>query len=192
MLSERTKALDRAMQVKEEIDRAKQQLEHRADHDALTGLINRSRFDALIQHKLAACELAGDRLALLYLDIDEFKQINDVHGHAIGDELLCLFAERLKAGLRELDLVARVGGDEFAAVLDGIDPDRAWAIAKELVNRLSRPYVIEHLTLQVSASIGVAAYPASGATAQTLLKAGDAAMYAAKHRGKRQCVPFAG
>jgi len=168
--------------------RARRELERRADHDALTGLVNRARFDALIQQRLAACRHGEGCLSVLYLDIDGFKQVNDAHGHATGDQVLRLFAARLKAAIRGSDVVARLGGDEFAALLDETSSDRAESIAKELVDRLSRPYAVERVTVHVSASIGVASFPRCGLTPHTLLAAADAAMYQAKHGGKRQCA----
>jgi diguanylate cyclase (GGDEF)-like protein len=125
---------------------------------------------------------------VLYIDVDGFKQINDTHGHAVGDELLRLFAARLKASLRETEVVARLGGDEFAVLIDPASPGGAVKTADGLIDRLSRPYRIGDVVLEVSASIGIASCPSAGTSAPALLDAADRAMYRAKRDGKRRHV----
>lgn len=128
----------------------------------------------------------GAQLVVLFVDIDDFKPVNDLHGHAVGDELLRDFAARLRAGVRADDVVARLGGDEFAVLIEGHSARVAQAHAAALVERLSQPYAIDSLTLSVSACIGIAGYPEDGTTAKALLAAADAAMYRAKGTGKRR------
>jgi diguanylate cyclase (GGDEF)-like protein len=159
-------------------------LTHQAYHDALTGLPNRSR---LIDRAGEAIEIAGatgNRLALLLLDLNGFKQVNDTAGHHTGDALLHAVGRRLAGALRDGDLVARLGGDEFAVLLTR-DPDeqRATAIAERLHERLRQPYDIEDRPVTVGASIGVALFPADATDIESLLRAADAAMYRAKRDG---------
>lgn len=162
--------------------------QHRAHHDALTGLANRALFDRIVEQQLTVCQRTGTHLSILYIDLDEFKAINDTHGHAIGDELLRAVALRLKACVRGSDVAARLGGDEFALVLLYADLDAAAAVAAKLVESLDSPFTLGELTLAVSASIGVAEYPASGASAAALLRNADDAMYRAKSAGLRYSV----
>jgi diguanylate cyclase (GGDEF)-like protein len=184
LLRERTAERDRAARAEAFLRREQRQLEHQASHDVLTGLMNRQRFDTVIHERVAACDRDGGELTLLYIDVDGFKRINDLHGHVIGDELLRLFAARMKAGVRESEVVARLGGDEFAVILDHAMPAQTLKTADGLIDRLSRPYRVGPLMVEVSASIGLAAYPASGTCARTLLEAADEAMYRAKRGGK--------
>ncbi len=132
----------------------------------------------------------GRRLTLLYIDMDGFKRVNDSHGHAMGDELLRLFAARIKASVRESEVVARLGGDDFVVILGHATQGPALEIADRLNDHLSRPYRIGSLAIEISASIGLAACPASGTHFETLLEAAeaaegaDAAMYLAKEGGR--------
>jgi diguanylate cyclase (GGDEF)-like protein len=122
----------------------------------------------------------------LYVDLDGFKAVNDTHGHAIGDELLCAVAGRLKDGIRGSDLAARLGGDEFAIVLVNTGTESAATVAGKLADSVSMPYPIGQLTIEISASIGVAGYPDSGASSEALLRSADKTMYKAKSGRKRQ------
>jgi diguanylate cyclase (GGDEF)-like protein len=164
------------------------QLERVTTRDGLTGLANRECFDAVLCARLIECERRAGQLTVLYVDVDGFKHINDLHGHAVGDELLRLFAARLRSGVRESEVVARLGGDEFAVLIDHATPAQALHTADGLIDRLSRPYRVDHLLLEVSASIGLASYPTAGTCARTLMAAADAAMYRAKRGGKRRFV----
>jgi diguanylate cyclase (GGDEF)-like protein len=188
LIQVRTVERDMAKQQAQHIHEIKQQFEYQAYHDPLTGLANRMLFNEIIKNGISAC--GTESLIVLYIDIDNFKQINDTHGHAIGDELLRLFAARLKAGLRESDVTARLGGDEFAAILMRTNLNHAKTTADALVESLSRPYVTNNLTLHASASIGVAGYPDSASSIEVLLRQADTAMYAAKARGKRRCAVY--
>jgi len=159
-----------------------------AMHDALTGLSNRSAFNSMVQHQIAFCKRTKSTLAILYIDLDGFKSVNDLYGHACGDALLCEVAERLQAAIRGSDLAARLGGDEFALLLVQAEERGAIAFASKLIEMLSEPYNMGDIVARVSASIGVACGPKSNDNADVLLKSADKAMYRAKSLGKsRAC-----
>jgi diguanylate cyclase (GGDEF)-like protein/PAS domain S-box-containing protein len=164
-----------------DLRRAERELEHRADHDSLTGLVNRHRLQAELH---AAIDRAADEdggLALLYIDLDGFKRVNDRGGHAVGDRLLRELAGRMQRAVRQNDLVARVGGDEFVVLLpDYHDVQAAGDVADSLRARLVAPYRLPEGLFQLDASIGVATFPADGADAEALLTHADRAMYADK------------
>jgi diguanylate cyclase (GGDEF)-like protein len=160
--------------------------QHRANHDGLTGLANRTLFNEIVNQQLLLCERNHTVLSILYIDLDGFKIINDGHGHETGDRLLRSVASRLKAGSRNSDVVARLGGDEFAIVMVGTNMKHATAAAEKLVECVSEPYVLDALTVRISASIGVSAYPDSGVTSEALLHRADRAMYKAKGLGRRR------
>jgi diguanylate cyclase (GGDEF)-like protein len=157
----------------------------RANHDALTGLANRALFSEILSQQLAICNRDSANLTIVFIDLDGFKLVNDVHGHAIGDEVLCTVAQRLKNAIREADLAVRLGGDEFALILIHASLNEARVVAQKLVDSLSVPYRIGSIDLEMSASIGIAGYPESGTTSEALLRHADEAMYKAKAAGKR-------
>ena len=159
-------------------------LEHQALHDALTDLPNRT----LLYDRLQQAILIGKReqhpLALLVMDLDRFKEINDTFGHHAGDDVLRQLAQRLKAHLRESDTVSRLGGDEFAVILPGVrDEAGATLTAGRILEALTQPLTIESEQLEMRASIGIVLFPRHGEDADTLLRHGDAAMYQAKRSG---------
>ncbi|MCF8209695.1 MAG: EAL domain-containing protein [Rhodoferax sp.] len=163
------------------------QLEHIAHFDALTSLPNRVLLADRLGQALVQSQRRQTSLAVAFLDLDGFKSINDHHGHDMGDHLLINLAQRMKAALREGDTLARIGGDEFVAVL--VDLDGAIAcepILKRLLDAASDPVVVKDTVLQVSASIGVTLYPQDGADADLLLRHADQAMYQAKQAGKNR------
>jgi diguanylate cyclase (GGDEF)-like protein len=160
--------------------------QHAAHHDTLTGLANRALLDEILAQQIAVCERSGTSLAVLYVDLDGFKAINDQHGHASGDELLRAVAGRLKEAIRASDVAGRIGGDEFAVILVPAGSEAASTVARKLVECLQLPYPIGALPIEISASIGVATYPDAGRTGESLLHAADEAMYAAKSAGKRR------
>ncbi|NUS38846.1 MAG: diguanylate cyclase [Lysobacter sp.] len=167
-----------------ERSRYRRRLEYLAAHDPLTGLPNRYRFHTELDAALAAGRGGDEPFALLYLDLDGFKEANDTRGHEGGDRLLLEVAQRLRAALRQGDAVARLGGDEFVVLLRGChDPAAARAIAEKLRETLGFPYAIGEQRLDLSASIGIALYPRDGDSAAALLRHGDRAMYAAKRAG---------
>jgi diguanylate cyclase (GGDEF)-like protein/PAS domain S-box-containing protein len=168
------------------------QLEHVAHYDALTGLPNRILLADRIRHALAQTRRRAELLAVAYLDLDGFKEVNDSHGHHIGDQLLGMLASRMRQVLREADTIARLGGDEFVIVLTGLASNEA--VGPEL-NRLlqavARPLAIGELQLQVSASVGVTFYPQPGdVDPDQLLRQADQAMYQAKLAGRNRYQLF--
>jgi len=169
-----------------ELRRAERELEHRASHDPLTGLPNRHRLQRELQQAMTHAAQTGGGLALLYLDLDGFKAANDRSGHHAGDNVLREVAQRLQQGLRQTDLVARVGGDEFVVVLPGCaDSDAARLIADHLRARLHPPYVLPGGAIHMDASVGIACFPDDGTDPDALLAHADRAMYEAKRRVRR-------
>jgi diguanylate cyclase (GGDEF)-like protein len=163
------------------------QLARLANEDSLTGLPNRHWFLNFVPTALARAEDGGHGAALLFIDLDEFKQVNDTHGHAIGDRLLQLAAERLLSQLRPGDSVARFGGDEFVVLLSPFDSDQQVAVvATRIVDAFSKPFAIADDQHMIGASVGIAVYPRDGLDAVTLIRHGDIAMYAGKAEGKGQ------
>jgi diguanylate cyclase (GGDEF)-like protein/PAS domain S-box-containing protein len=166
-----------------ELRRAERELERRAHHDALTGLPNRHLLEQELQQAIADAAQGGEGLALLYIDLDGFKAVNDRGGHEAGDRLLREVAFRLQHGLRHRDFVARVGGDEFVALLPGCrDHDAAAQVARTLRDSLRRLYAQPEGPVRLEASIGIACYPVDGTEGARLLAHADRAMYAAKRR----------
>jgi diguanylate cyclase (GGDEF)-like protein len=161
-------------------------IRHRAYHDGLTGLANRSLFEELLSHQFTLVERSKGRLAILALDLDGFKLINDQQGHAMGDEVLRIAAKRMVHAVRSSDTVARVGGDEFLIMLCDDDQAGAMHMAERLVASLSLPY--PGVKMAASASVGVAVYPQSGTTIKSLIESADRALYRAKHMGKKRAV----
>lgn len=153
--------------------------------DALTGLANRRNFDTLLSERMAqyAAQNPPQRFALGYIDLDRFKPINDRHGHAVGDEVLCVVSERLRAALRGSDLVARHGGDEFMLVLDQAGDQAAVDImAQRLLHSIEQPISTSVGLLQISGSLGFALFPLDAVDIEALKRAADSAMYAAKRQ----------
>jgi diguanylate cyclase (GGDEF)-like protein len=156
-----------------------------ANYDHLTQLPNRRLFRDRLDQSVKMAHRTGDSLALLFLDLDRFKEVNDTLGHDIGDKLLTEAAERINLCVREMDTVARMGGDEFTVILSHItDPVYAGKIAASIIQKLTEPFNIDGEKLNVSASIGITIYPADGNISETLLKNADIAMYAAKNSGR--------
>lgn len=170
-----------------ELRRAERELEHRASHDPLTGLSNRHRLQCELQYAIAHAAQTDDGLAVLYMDLDGFKEVNDRNGHDAGDRLLCEVAQRLQQGLRQGDLVARVGGDEFVALLSGcLDIAAARIVADGLRARLSLPYTLPGGLFRLDASVGIACFPADGNDPNALLAHADRAMYVDKRQRPRR------
>jgi diguanylate cyclase (GGDEF)-like protein len=156
-----------------------------AHYDPLTGLPNRAHLLTLLTQHIAMARRDGQRGAVLFIDLDRFKQTNDTLGHAAGDELLRLAAERIRLSLRESDTVARIGGDEFTVVLPRIAATRdAGQVAGNLIAALNKPFEIEGQKLYAGGSVGIALFPDDGDTAEELLKRADTAMYRAKELGR--------
>jgi diguanylate cyclase (GGDEF)-like protein len=165
--------------------RAEERIRWLAMHDGLSGLPNRSMFGHILAHAIEAAKRHERGFALLFIDLDRFKTINDSLGHEAGDQLLCEVASRLKGSLRASDVVARLAGDEFVALLDETDTATAAAeVARKLLSALVQPLRLGAHELRVTASIGIARYPQDGGDEATLLKNADLAMYLAKEAGK--------
>ncbi|KAA3650142.1 MAG: EAL domain-containing protein [Proteobacteria bacterium] len=163
---------------------AQEHIEFLAHHDSLTGLPNRLMLKLTLEHALAHQQRSGCRLAVMFIDLDRFKEINDSLGHPVGDGLLLEVAQRLSGGVRESDTVARLGGDEFVVVLDDADAEVAARVARQLVKALGRPYEVLGHALRTSASIGVCLYPDDGDCYEELMKNADLALYDAKGKGR--------
>jgi diguanylate cyclase (GGDEF)-like protein/PAS domain S-box-containing protein len=156
-----------------------------AMHDPLTELPNRRLLADRLEQAIAIAHRHGDEAALLFIDLDRFKAINDTLGHGIGDELLVRIAERLRGLMRESDTIGRLGGDEFLAVLPELhEKEAASRVAQKIQETLSRPFVIDGQELTVSVSIGIALYPQDGDTIESLIRSADMAMLAAKRAGR--------
>jgi diguanylate cyclase (GGDEF)-like protein len=166
-----------------ENDRVKRQLRHQAFHDSLTGFANRVLFAERVRRALDASATDARRPAVLFLDLDDFKKVNDSLGHSAGDQLLLAAADRVRSCLRPDDVVARLGGDEFAVLLERASRDDSELIAKRLVEALQAPFVLEGTEMKVHASIGIALANAHTA-ADDMLRNADVAMYSAKTNGK--------
>lgn len=168
-----------------ELLRRRAELEQLAQHDSLTGLPNRLLFAEHVQRALTTARRDGTRLALMFIDIDKFKLINDNLGHAFGDLLLKEFSQRVRSVLRESDMPARIGGDEFVVLLHTIEDDLdASIVAEKLRLAINQPFVLEGQTLVVSACIGIALYPEAGTDLLELSRHADQAMYRAKENGR--------
>ena len=160
-------------------------LEYVAYHDALTGLPNRTLLMDRLRHGISRADRAENRLAVLFIDLDRFKTINDSLGHAIGDGVLQAAADRLKALVREGDTLSRLGGDEFVILLENVrDGQDAATVAEKIIQALEKVLVVGNYPLHISASIGISLYPQDGKDAETLMKQSDAAMYKAKESGR--------
>ena len=156
-----------------------------AQHDPLTGLPNRALLTARLSQAISLARRHHKQVALLYLDLDDFKQINDSLGHAVGDQALCAIAKRLSACVRGTDTVCRLGGDEFVTLLEDIDsPDDAAHIAEKMLATITTPLRVSGHTLEVSASAGISIHPEHGADADAIIRHADTAMYHAKANGR--------
>src|SRR5690606_4215415 len=163
------------------------QLETQAVTDSLTGLLNRRGFHQALASALARVDRDGRRMAILYIDLDGFKRINDSLGHDAGDEILCRVARLLETCMRPYDIIARMGGDEFTALLDSLDhPEDAARVAEKLIELISVRHTVDGTEVTLGASIGIAHFPDCGQSVEELLRSADMAMYEAKRAGRQQ------
>jgi diguanylate cyclase (GGDEF)-like protein len=170
------------------------EIRHQALHDPVTDLANSRLFEDRVTQSLSIARRSGTRLALLFVDLDRFKSVNDTHGHKVGDELLRAVAERLLATVRNEDTVARIGGDEFGILVQGATNDAAIeVVAGKIVSALGKPFVVRDLALVVGASVGVTMFPDPTDTYDSVMSRADSAMYQAKAEGRGRfqfCQPF--
>ena len=169
---------------------AQARIHHLAHHDALTGLPNRMSFMERLGRQIERARAANRTLALLFVDLDHFKRVNDSLGHLVGDQLLQTVAARISASLRAGDVVARFGGDEFIVLLDEASRDDVAEVAHKLLRAIELPVAAEGRDLSVTPSVGIAMFPQDGATPTELIKNADTAMYIAKSRGRANCQFF--
>ncbi len=173
--------------------KAAKEIERIAHYAALTGLSNRLQFQKRLTRDLDRIDKRDETLAILVIDLDLFKEVNDTLGHSIGDQLLCKVAKRLRESVRETDMVSRFGGDEFCVLFQPskklVDADLDM-IAKRIISSIRRPYVVDGHAITIGASIGVAVAPRDAVTPEELLKCGDLAMYRAKSNGRGEAVWF--
>jgi diguanylate cyclase (GGDEF)-like protein len=174
-----------AHKMTQQVETAIAQLDHLAHHDVLTGLPNRMLLQDRLSHAIELARRQGRQFAMLFMDLDRFKHINDSLGHAVGDQLLQSVARRLVRCMRHSDTVSRQGGDEFVVLLSTIKhPDDAAISAQKILTALAVPHLIDELELHVSVSIGISIYPDNGRDAEALTKSADTAMYHAKENGR--------
>ena len=158
---------------------------HRALHDTLTGLANRSQLNQRLVEAVTVSTANAQRFAILLLDLDGFKSINDRFGHQAGDQILCIVAKRLTDAIRRNDVVARLGGDEFCIVQANVDhPDQAHELANRVVHAISRPIPFGSIELTISASVGIALFPEDGDGPEVLLRRADLGLYQVKDNGR--------
>jgi len=166
---------------------SERKLYHLAHHDPLTGLPNRLLMTARLEHALKQSKRNPTHLALMFIDLDRFKNVNDSYGHALGDQLLVNVARRLTSHLRSGDTIARIGGDEFVVLLEQLEQaDQAATLAQSCIDTLSRPFALASQEIFITPSIGIALFPEDGSDADTLLKHADIAMYRSKEEGRHR------
>lgn len=200
-LKARLRAGSRILDLQSALLSMREELQDQATHDFLTGLPNRLLFSDRLTQRLAESHRTQGMLAVMFLDLDRFKLVNDALGHNVGDLLLKQVAERLTSCLREVDTVARMGGDEFTIILsDMASPSDATEVAERVIETFSTPFQIDEQQLYATTSIGISVYPADGADVETLVRSADTAMYRAKEHGgshyqlcteSMACVPTA-
>ena len=179
-----TEFLARAILYAIERKRAQERLTYLAQYDQLTGLVNRTLFRDRLVHAMARSKRKDQPVGIMLLDLDRFKMVNDTCGHDIGDQLLKSVADRLKNCVREVDTIARMGGDEFTAILEGISGEQDVAVvARRIVESITEPFILGQGSVSIGVSIGITLYPLDDQNVDGLLKHADAAMYRAKAQG---------
>lgn len=168
------------------MNHAQSELERLAHHDALTDMPNRLLLVSRLEHAIERVKRQGGQGAVLFIDLDRFKNVNDSHGHKTGDELLKAVSVRIKARLRDVDTLARLGGDEFVILLDEVaNPKDAGTVAQDLIDQIATPFLLESASdIQIGASVGISLFPDDGTSAATTIENADKALYAAKASGR--------
>jgi diguanylate cyclase (GGDEF)-like protein len=180
-----------AHMMTEAVERAAAHLSHMAEHDLLTGVPNRALLTDRLNQSMLLAKRHRNKVALMFLDLDHFKHINDSMGHAVGDQLLQSVATRLQASVRSSDTVSRYGGDEFVVLLPEVDDVRSAVLtAKKLLQSVGEPHLISRQELRISLSIGISMYPDDGVDAEMLIRKADIAMYQAKRSGRNSYEIF--
>ncbi|MEI6273963.1 MAG: diguanylate cyclase, partial [Phycisphaerae bacterium] len=187
--------IGRDVTVKKQADEQKKEVDEKnnrlANYDPLTGLANRHKFYEKLKDEIPHADRAELSLALLLIDLDQFKEINDTHGHPVGDMLLKQAADRIRTCTRASDTVARLGGDEFTVILSRVkDPKDVELVAQKINKRLGEPFQLGEAVVYVSASIGITVYPQDATEVEELLKSADQAMYVAKRQGRNRFSHF--
>lgn len=184
--------VSRMKELERELLAAKSKAEELAHHDFLTGLPNRVRLEETIEFAITHAKKLGRLVGLASIDLDDFKRINDTHGHKAGDEFLREVATRMKSVLRSADTIARHGGDEFIFVACNLDSiENLKHVVERLIHAVSRPWMFQETEFVPSLSCGVSIFPSNGTSTEELLAASDSALYRAKNAGKNQ-IAFAG
>ena len=191
MMTTKDYALSLAREMTDELRKSESLARHLAQHDPLTGIPNRALFSDRLSQAISQAKRDKTRLALLYIDLDNFKPVNDTHGHALGDAVLQEVGARLCRVIRESDTAGRIGGDEFVVLLPLIGSnDSVAGVGQKIIESLREPIVVADKILAVYASIGIATYPEHGDDEVSLFKSADQAMYQAKAR-QRNCLQWA-
>ncbi len=168
--------------------RSQEIIQYQAHHDVLTGLPNRKHFSNYLANSLAEATVIDEKLAVVFIDLDGFKQVNDSLGHDVGDLLLKCIGDRLQEFLQEEDMLARWGGDEFILLLRKVvSAERTLELAQRMLKAFAQPFICDGHKLHISASMGISLYPLDGKNVDILIKNADAAMYRAKQRGRNRC-----
>lgn len=177
--------LENISNAKIQLELSNKKLMRVANHDPLTQVANRNLFESSLIAAIKKAKKNNRIMALLYIDLDNFKEVNDAYGHHIGDQLLLRVVQRLQKNIRESDVIARLGGDEITIIIENIsDPEVVFTITKLICSEISKPFIIQDYTIVVTASIGVSVYPVDGEDPETLLKNADAFMYSVKEHGR--------
>lgn len=181
----------RLQYVTEELEKSRAAMSHLASHDSLTDLPNRTQLSDRLDQAIAVAKRHHEKLAVLFVDLDRFKVVNDTFGHAIGDQLLQSVAQRLRSVIRHSDTVSRLGGDEFVLLLSEVNQDEVTALKVEKIRQaVAAPYSIAGNDLEIGASIGISVFPDDGEDTHTLIRNADIAMYSAKDGGRNKCQFF--
>lgn len=191
IIHDRVEELNRALSdEKRRLERATLKISHLANHDSLTGLPNRRLLFELLQKSLETAHRAGTKIAIAFIDLDDFKPVNDRYGHAAGDAALVAVAERIRATLRASDIVARVGGDEFITAMTNIKHKADLeVIAMKMLEELANPIEFAGFSCSMGMSMGISIYPDDGTNIEDLINKADSAMYSIKH-GQKHAYAF--